>query len=219
VLLLVPGRRLAIAGATLAIAALLAGPAAYALDTMNTAYSGGAPKAGPSAHNGTTRMEQGDGGLGALPGDGQPGTLPGDGRPGVFPPDGRPHINPGVGSLPAGPGSAAVDDALISFLEAHRAAETWLVAVPSAAEAAPLQIATGVPIMAIGGFSGGDDALTLDRLQAYVESGALRYIMLGGPRIGGANRDYSELTAWVTEHGTAVSGVGSGTLYDLRPSG
>jgi 4-amino-4-deoxy-L-arabinose transferase-like glycosyltransferase len=117
------------------------------------------------------------------------------------------------------PGTGSADSALISYLQAHHAGETWLVAVTSSAEAAPLQLATGVPVIAIGGFNGGDDALNVDQLRAYVESGQLRYIMLGGQRIGDANGTSSELTTWVTANGTPVSDVGSGTLYDLRPSG
>ena len=216
-LLVLPQPRLAVAGAALAMAALLAGPAAYALDTINSAHSGGDPQAGPITSE-LAGFRPGDGLPGVFPGDGQPGVLPGDGRPGGFPPGGRPGINPGDGAGPAGPGGGSVDDALISYLEAHHASETWLVAVASSGEAAPLQLATGVPVMAIGGFNGGDAALTVDQLQAYVESGQLRYIMLGGERIGGAGGSSSELTTWVTAHGTRVSDVGSGTLYDLRPS-
>ena len=110
---------------------------------------------------------------------------------------------------------------MISFLTANHATETWLVAVPSSAEAAPLQLATGIPVMAIGGFNGGDDALTVEQLQAYVDSGQLRYIILGGALIGGPNtsNDLRALSDWVEAHGTLVSNAGGGTLYDLQPAG
>src|SRR2546427_12776169 len=39
--------------------------------------------------------------------------------------------------------------------------------------------------MAMGGFSGGDPAPTLAQLQAYVASGQLRYVLIGGGAGGG----------------------------------
>jgi hypothetical protein len=75
--------------------------------------------------------------------------------------------------------------------------------------------------MAIGGFNGGDDALTVEQLQSYVESGQLRYIVLGGGFIGGGNSNaqFAALTDWVEAHATPVPNAGGGTLYDLRPAG
>jgi 4-amino-4-deoxy-L-arabinose transferase-like glycosyltransferase len=217
VLLLVPRRRLAVAGAVLAFSALLAGPAVYALETMNTAYSAGDPQAGPATAAGFTALPGNPGQVGQ-PGDGT--TI--DGRPAGFPggaPDGaRPDANPDGAPGPAVPGVGSVDDALISYLAVHHGSETWLVAVSSSSEAAPIQLATGLPVMAVGGFSGGDAALTVDQLQAYVESGQLRYILLGSQRIGGSDGQFSALTAWVTEHGSLVTEVGSGALYDLQPA-
>jgi hypothetical protein len=201
-LLVIPRPRLALAGVVLGVAVLLAGPAAYSFDTINTAYAGGDPQAGPQ-----TRVEFA-------------GLRPTDGRPADGPPRAGFPGQPGAGGPPAF-GSVTFDDQVISFLAAHHTTERWLVAVTSSAEAAPLQLATGVPVMAIGGFNGGDDALTVEQLQAYVDAGQLRYIMLGGGLIGGVsgNAEFAALTAWVREHGTAVPNAGSGTLYDLRPAG
>ena len=39
--------------------------------------------------------------------------------------------------------------------------------------------------MAMGGFNGGDAAPTLDQLKAYVASGALRFVLVGGNGAGG----------------------------------
>ena len=54
---------------------------------------------------------------------------------------------------------------------------------PSAAanQAGPIQLASGVPVMAMGGFMGSDPAPTLSQLQADVRDGSLRYVLLGGP--------------------------------------
>jgi 4-amino-4-deoxy-L-arabinose transferase-like glycosyltransferase len=216
VLLLIPRRRLAMAGLILALATILAGPAAYAFDTMNTAYAGGDPSAGPAARSDLTGFAPGGGRPNWFANDGRPGTFPGDGRPGT-PPDGNPGVNPG-GSVPGAPGVATYDKELLSYLVSHHAGETWLVAVNSSGEAAPLQLASGVPVMSIGGFNGGDSALSVEQLQKYVESGQLRYLVLAGERFGSAGSDYAALSIWVRDHGTLVLDVGGGTLYDLRPS-
>ncbi|MDL2335512.1 MAG: glycosyltransferase family 39 protein [Chloroflexota bacterium] len=216
-LLVIPRPRLALAGAALGVAVLLIGPAAYSLDTISSAYAGGDPQAGPQTRAEFAGLRPTDGlpGVGFPTGGRPPDGFPGDGRP----TDGLPDGQPGGG--PPAFGSVKFDDELISFLESNHTSEIWLVAVTSSAEAAPLQLATGVHVMAIGGFNGGDDALTVDRLQAYVDAGQLRFIVLGGGLIGGAggNAQFAALTAWVQEHGTPVPNAGSGTLYDLRPSG
>jgi hypothetical protein len=45
---------------------------------------------------------------------------------------------------------------LIAFLEHHHGREDYLLAAVNARQAAPIIIATGNPVMALGGFSGGD---------------------------------------------------------------
>jgi hypothetical protein len=72
-----------------------------------------------------------------------------------------------------------------------------------------------MPVMAMGGFSGGDPAPTLAQLQAYVTSGQLRYVIVGSSGRGGPNGANSEISSWVTTNGTVVDSVGNGTLYDL----
>ena len=75
-------------------------------------------------------------------------------------------------------------DALIDYLVANRGDATWLVAVSGANQAASIQLASGVPVMAMGGFMGSDPAPTLDQLQAYVRAGTIRYVISGGPGNG-----------------------------------
>jgi 4-amino-4-deoxy-L-arabinose transferase-like glycosyltransferase len=117
---------------------------------------------------------------------------------------------------------------LISFLEKNNTGEKWLIAVPDASEAEPIILATGKPVIAIGGFSGNDNTMTVAKLEELVKSGQLKYFMVGGGKSSGSTS--SEVTAWVEKYGKAVdsskwsdsssgsSGTGSsssGTLYDL----
>ena len=209
-------RRTQLAAAGLGVAVLLAAPAAYALDTMATAYAGGDPKAGPAIADG------GPGGFAGGPGIG-PG---GGGAAGVGGPSGRASL--GFGALPSGQagagdgGGASADQALIDYLLANRNGATWIVATTSANEAGSIQLASGEPVMAMGGFSGSDPAPTLEQLKTLVASGRLRYVLIGGGGPGGGGpgggRDgaTSDVNAWVTSVGTAVDYGGSGgTLYDV----
>ena len=110
---------------------------------------------------------------------------------------------------------------LMDYLVANKGDATWLVAVRSANEAAEVQLATGQPVMAMGGFSGTDQALSLAELESDVASARLRYILIEhaapplGPSDDGLAR--SAVVNWVTEHGKVVDEVGGGALYDLSP--
>ncbi|HYO41601.1 MAG TPA: hypothetical protein VES19_00240, partial [Candidatus Limnocylindrales bacterium] len=136
------------------------------------------------------------------------------------------------GGAPGGvPGDAGgTDGALAAWLLDHHAGETWLVAVNGANEAGPLQVATGVPVMAMGGFMGSDPAPTLEQLQDHVREGRLRYVLLGGRggfggpagpggfAGGGQGNVAVERSDWVTSACAPVSGV-SASLYDCAGAG
>ncbi len=98
----------------------------------------------------------------------------------------------------------------------------------SANQAGPLQLASGVPVMAMGGFMGTDPAPTPAELRADVRSGALRFVILGGRNggpggfFGGDGRGSvsSERNAWVTSACRRVAAPGlGGLLYDCAGAG
>jgi hypothetical protein len=127
------------------------------------------------------------------------------------------------GGGPGGPGGN-LGTAAIDYLVANRGSASWIVAVGSANEAAPIEIATGLPVMAMGGFSGGDPALSVATLQSLVTSGRLRFIVAGGLGIGGfrapgffGGRGTAEVAAWVNARCTALRSVAAG-LYDCSPA-
>jgi 4-amino-4-deoxy-L-arabinose transferase-like glycosyltransferase len=120
--------------------------------------------------------------------------------------------------------------ALIAFLRANHHGERFLLATPSAQLASPLIIATGEPVMAMGGFHGLDPILTPERLARLVEDRQVRFIVLGefslASRFMGAEAAGRPLAEWVRAHGrpvdAAVWGAGGGRasrrqLYDLNP--
>jgi 4-amino-4-deoxy-L-arabinose transferase-like glycosyltransferase len=198
--------RLSIAAAAIAVVALLVGPAAYATDTIATAYSGGTVSAGPSA-------DGGPGGFGGRGGFG--GGAPGGPPPGGF--DGAGQAPTGVDGGAGAPDgqNVASSKAMLDYLVANRGAARWIVAVSSANSAGSIELATGQPVMAMGGFSGSDPTPTLAQLQAYVASGQLRFVLLngsgGGP--GGRGGASSAVSSWVSQTCSAVTSVSTG-LYD-----
>ncbi len=98
----------------------------------------------------------------------------------------------------------------VDFLLSKKQGEKYLVAVQDANSAAPIIIETGEPVLAIGGFSGSDRILTVERLEQMVKAGEVRYFEVSGRGMG----QQSEIVDWVRGHGEAVSGT---SLYDLAP--
>ncbi len=75
-----------------------------------------------------------------------------------------------------------LSDALVSYLVANTKDVYYLVAVPSSQNGAGLVLATGRPVLYMGGFGGQDQVVTVEDLVQKVEAGELRYILLGGDR-------------------------------------
>jgi lysylphosphatidylglycerol synthetase-like protein (DUF2156 family) len=193
-------RRIQVVALVIAVGALLAAPAAYAVQTVQSAYGGGDPSAGPAVANG--------GGPGSF--GGRQGGVFAGGQ--AFGGGGAPGAPTGGGGFGAGgPGDAVTSSATTDYLAANQGSAHWIVAVSSANQAGSIELATGLPVMAMGGFSGGDPTPTLEQLRAYVASGALRFVIVGGG--GGPGGGSSEVSSWVTSSCATVTSVSS-TLYD-----
>lgn len=95
----------------------------------------------------------------------------------------------------------------------------WAAATVGGERAAGYQLASGRPVMAIGGFNGTDPAPSLPRFERLVRSGAIRWFLVAGPplwpgRPAGPRTDARAITAWVEAHFPARR-VGPVTFYDL----
>ncbi|SCG36748.1 hypothetical protein GA0070623_0241 [Micromonospora rifamycinica] len=109
--------------------------------------------------------------------------------------------------------------ALKALLAADADDYTWVAATVGSNNASGYQLATGEPVMAIGGFNGSDPSPTLAQFQAYVAEKRIHYFVGGGGfRANGGSSASQEIAAWVTETFTAqtVDGV---TVYDLSGAG
>jgi 4-amino-4-deoxy-L-arabinose transferase-like glycosyltransferase len=203
----VVARRIALGAAAFGLGAALLAPAAYAVGTIETAYGGGDPHPGPGAPNSLAGGGPGGfGGAGIAPG----GGLPGGGLPGGI--DGR-------GGFGGGLANGGENSALLEYLVANRGNAAWIVAANSSQQAGTIELATGLPVMAMGGFTGSDPTPTLDQLKSYVASGKLRFVLvdgLGGGFGGGfGGNDTTDRTSWVTDTCEVVDyGGSSASLYD-----
>ncbi len=164
------------------------------------------------------------GGMPTLPGGTAPGgtgTAFGEGMRG----------GGGMGGLLNG---ATVDTEAKALLTKDADDYTWVAAAVGAQNAASYQLATGDPVMAIGGFNGSDPSPTLAQFKKYVAEGRIHYFvsgggmgggmrggtagegggMGGGPGGMGSSGTSSQISSWVTENFTEVT-VGGATFYDL----
>ncbi|MEV7312704.1 glycosyltransferase family 39 protein [Streptomyces microflavus] len=162
------------------------------------------------------------GGVPTAPG----GTAPGGTAPGAAG-EGGAFGGGGGGGMGGLLNGASVSTEAKALLEKDADAYTWAAAAVGAQNAAGYQLATGEPVMAIGGFNGSDPSPTLAQFKKYVAEGKVHYFvsggtgggMGGGGMGGGGNGTSSQIFSWVTENFTEVT-VGSATFYDLtKPVG
>jgi 4-amino-4-deoxy-L-arabinose transferase-like glycosyltransferase/glycosyltransferase involved in cell wall biosynthesis len=105
-------------------------------------------------------------------------------------------------------GPAGADPKLVAFLEANHGNQQFLLATPTALEAAPLIIRTGDAVMAFGGFTGRDPILTPAAFAEFAALGKVRFVLLSsggtfGP-LGGQGDAQADLIAWIRAHGRIV---------------
>ena len=103
------------------------------------------------------------------------------------------------------------DPKLIAFLEHHHDREDYLLAAVNARQAAPIIVATGNPVMALGGFSGGDPILTVYDFARLVAEHRVRFALIGDGSEGirgvfGEARQ-KPLTDWIQANGKRVDGA------------
>ncbi|MFC1400461.1 MULTISPECIES: glycosyltransferase family 39 protein [Streptacidiphilus] len=235
--------------AALGLVAVLAGPAAYTLQTVGTAHSGSLPSAGPAVAagfgggGGFGGGAGGGRGGGGFPGGGQAGATGGQGGPqaggtGGFPGGGTAPGGTAGGRTGAGTGGGTgggfgggaggaggvgtllngsdPGTAITALLKADASKYTWAAAAIGSQNAAGYQLATGDPVMALGGFNGTDAAPSLSQFEQYVRSGRIHYFIGGGTGANGSSgsSDTSQISTWVAAH-YASSTVDGVTVYDL----
>ncbi|MFG2982933.1 glycosyltransferase family 39 protein [Streptomyces sp. NPDC048258] len=208
------GRRVLLATAALGLGAALAGPFAYCLTTVDTGHAGSIVTAGPAVaggRGGPGGMMRGAGAAGEMPQGGPGGAQQGGPQGGNTPPQGgMPPGQGGQGGVPGGAGAPAGQDGrgteragggqggpggllggtqvgaeAKAALRADAGKYTWAAAAVGSQNAASYQLASGVPVMPIGGFNGSDPSPTLEQFKQYVKDGRIHWFISQGSGEGG----------------------------------
>lgn len=101
-----------------------------------------------------------------------------------------------------------------AFLQSQQQDEIFLAATENAVVASPLQLLTGQPVMALGGFTGADPILSVEQLARRAAEGQVRFFLVDDQ----ASND-SKYAAWVRIRCRTVDAVSPPenlTLYDCR---
>lgn len=202
-------RAAAVGGILVLLAAPLywsATPLLYGGDSM-------LPEAGPSMRSAWNRAGMPGLGSGQIQGQIQ-GQMPGQ----------------MTGRMP-GQGQDSVNTRLLEFLSANNTGEKYLFATTDSHTASPYIIQTGKAVMAMGGFSGSDPILTVDKLQEMVKNKEVKYFLISGGGFGRGGS--SEVLNWIRQNGKEVPAEtwqagtgsvlegpardGSMTLYEVNP--
>lgn len=211
---LLPRRALLVVTLAAAVAGL-AGPTAYATQTVATAHAGSIVSAGPTVA-GDRGGFGGPGGPGGARGAGAraqrggfAGTPPTGGTTGQFPtggPAGQPPTGGPAGQPPTGFGGAGAraggmggggllngttpSAELTAMLKKDSVSYTWVAAAVGSLSASGYQLATQDPVMPIGGFNGSDPSPTLAQFQEYVAGKKIHYFIGSGAGggMGGRNQ-------------------------------
>jgi 4-amino-4-deoxy-L-arabinose transferase-like glycosyltransferase len=148
---------LAAAPVPLALIGGLGAPLAYSMDTAATTQSGAVPSAGPTV-------------AGSF---GIPSTRSG------FPGGADRRLPAGAGG--GFGGQAGISATVAKLLEAGASGYRWAAATVGSSSAASMELGSnGVPVMAIGGFSGSDPAPSLAEFEKLVSGHQVHYFVSGG---------------------------------------
>ncbi|MFD7785250.1 ArnT family glycosyltransferase [Streptomyces nojiriensis] len=174
---------------------------------------------------------------GAMP---QGGTAPG-GMPQGGMPQGQGGAGAGRGGERFGGGGQGGPGGLLNGARVSAEAEkalttgadeyTWAAAAIGSQNAASYQLASGVPVMPIGGFNGSDPSPTLEQFQKYVRDGKIHWFIGQSTGAGGAEGGMpggggrggpggpgggtsTEIETWIKAN-FKESTVGGATFYDL----
>ena len=102
-----------------------------------------------------------------------------------------------------------IDQALLGYLQQNTTGMKYLMAVPSSMSGAGYVLATGRPVLYIGGFQRQEPGGNRTDTGQLVAEGQLLFVSRGG--VGPGPSGQSSVSTWVTSQCTVVSGLGSST--------
>lgn len=119
-----------------------------------------------------------------------------------------------------------VSSKLLSYLEKNDHGQKYILAVQRAQSAYSVMLKTNYAVMAMGGFTGSDPAMTVQKLEKMVKAGEVKYFLISGGQNGAQN---SGVTAWIKKNcakvpasqwsdqtSTQQSTLGQSALYEYK---
>lgn len=110
----------------------------------------------------------------------------------------------------------SMDTQLYDYLKDHNTGEEYLFAATDYSTLAPYIIEKSEKVISLGGYSGSDEVMSVERLKGLIGSGQLKFIYYSSR--GGQ----SSLGDWIRQNGQEISSsewgeqsAGSGTLYEF----
>jgi len=195
--------------AAIAVVASLAGPLSYSVATAAVPHTGAIVSAGPAVPAFGQGTPLGRTGLGTGALRQQPGAA---GGAGGFGGGGFPGAGGAAGGLL---GASTPSSGLVTALKAGAENYTWAAAVVGSNNAAGYQLATGLPVMALGGFNGTDPSPTLAQFQQLVSDRKVHFFIAARMMQGSTGSDAAaEISAWVQANFAAQTIDGT-TVYPL----
>ncbi len=201
-----------------AVVGALAAPAGWSVATAATPHSGAIPFSGPQ----DARMGSGPGmRMGGGPGGGRPDGRPGSPGGAAGGTKGQPAGMRGGGLMIGGTllGAPKPSAELTALLQQDADAYTWAAAAIGSNSAAGYQLASGEPVMALGGFNGTDPSPTLEQFQQLVSEGEVHYFIGEAGRSNtesGGSDEAHRIGLWVEAAFTPITVDGT-PVYDLTP--
>ena len=129
-----------------------------------------------------------------------------------------PSAYDGRSSGPPNMGGAQINETLLDYLEANTQGLKYLMAVPSSMQGSDYVLATGRPVLYLGGFNGQDKVVTSEDLARMVADHELRFIYWDTRGGGGPGGNQSEISTWVASACTLV-GFNTATQNVGAPDG
>jgi 4-amino-4-deoxy-L-arabinose transferase-like glycosyltransferase len=117
-----------------------------------------------------------------------------------------------------------VDEDMLAYLQANTRDVAYLLAASNAHSGAPFILASGRPVLYIGGFGGGDPVIDADGLAEMVANGELRYVLWSGQNnkrdIGQWLEQSCRPVTQFNRPGQTQPGPGrdNSSLHDCRPT-
>jgi 4-amino-4-deoxy-L-arabinose transferase-like glycosyltransferase len=124
----------------------------------------------------------------------------------------------GQASSPANHGALQVNQRLLSYLQANTQGQEYLVAVPSSMQGSDYVIATGRPVLYLGGFMGTDPVVAPGGLARLAASGQLRFVYWDARGRGRFGQQLN-LSNWLAQNCRVVPGFEANTQNAGAPDG